>query len=141
MFDERCDDELVALPGSNVKGRVSVLVLTIDVSSYTHRRAVVSDGDTQQKSNRTLLTILDEGLRAGKAPVSGCHVEGGPVVLTLSRWRQRGRGNFAWRQNFWNFSGCQTLSLKLMAKLLHFNLVDQSSHSLFRATDHTASSD
>lgn len=40
MFDERCDDELVALPGSNVKGRVSVLVLTINVSSYTQQYAV-----------------------------------------------------------------------------------------------------
>lgn len=39
MFDERCDDELVALAGSNVKGRVSVLVLTIDVGSYTQQRA------------------------------------------------------------------------------------------------------
>lgn len=36
MFDERCDDELVALAGSNMKGRVSVLVLTINVSSCRH---------------------------------------------------------------------------------------------------------
>lgn len=40
MFDERCDNELMALPGSNVKRRVSVLVLTINVSSYTQQHAV-----------------------------------------------------------------------------------------------------
>lgn len=38
-----------------------------------------------------VLTVLDEGLRAGKPAMSGCHVEGGLVVLTLSRWSQRGR--------------------------------------------------
>lgn len=36
VFDECRDDQLVALPGSNMKGRVPVLVLTINVSSYTH---------------------------------------------------------------------------------------------------------
>lgn len=35
MFDECCDDELMAIAGSNVKGSVSALVLTINLSSYT----------------------------------------------------------------------------------------------------------
>lgn len=37
MFDERCDDELMATTGGDVKGSVSVLVLTIDLGSYAHR--------------------------------------------------------------------------------------------------------
>lgn len=36
MFDECCDDELMATTGSDVKGSVSALVLTINLSSYTH---------------------------------------------------------------------------------------------------------
>lgn len=44
---------------------------------------------------RSHLTVLDEGLRAGKPPVGGCHVEGGLVVFTLSRWSQIGWREFA----------------------------------------------
>lgn len=36
MFDECCDDELMAIAGSDVKGSVSALVLAVDLSSYTH---------------------------------------------------------------------------------------------------------
>lgn len=50
MFDERCDDELVALAGSDVKGRVSVLVLTINVSAYTQQHAVTR---CEQQLHRT----------------------------------------------------------------------------------------
>lgn len=57
VFDERCDDELVALPRSNMKGRVSVLVLTIDVSSYPpNKRAITCC--TQQ-----LQRILNKNLK------------------------------------------------------------------------------
>lgn len=34
MFDECCDDELMAVAGCNVKGSISALVLTINLSSY-----------------------------------------------------------------------------------------------------------
>lgn len=123
VFDERRDDQLVALPGSNMKGRVPVLVLTINVSSYTHNNMqlhIVHHSYTvygTKKQHKTMhihgtsvtrrtktdmhlgiLTILDEGLRAGKPPVSGCHVEGGLVVLTLSRWSQRGWRKIAKKQ-------------------------------------------
>lgn len=52
----------------------------------------------EQKLTCSILTVLDEGLRAGKPPVSGCHVEGGLVVLTLSRWSQGGWRKIAKKQ-------------------------------------------
>lgn len=36
MFDECRDDELMAIAGRDVKGSVSALVLTINLSSYKH---------------------------------------------------------------------------------------------------------
>lgn len=36
VFDERCDDELVAVAGGDVEGGVSAPVLTINLRSYTH---------------------------------------------------------------------------------------------------------
>lgn len=44
VFDERCDDQLVALPGSGMKGRVSVLILTIYVSSCPHNNMQLHAG-------------------------------------------------------------------------------------------------
>ena len=42
MFDECCDDEFMATTSSDVKGSISALVLTINLSSYSHINQVYS---------------------------------------------------------------------------------------------------
>lgn len=64
----------------------------------------------EEKVRCSILTVLDEGLRAGKPPVSGSHVEGGLVVLTLSRWSQRG----------WRKICKETVLALLRTRHLHF---------------------
>lgn len=50
IFDERRDDELMAVAGCDVKGSIPASVFTVDLSSYEHTNRKDSDMHKLQKN-------------------------------------------------------------------------------------------